>query len=654
MLSPKTQTNLLNAKTYFREHLALCNYYTQNANGGWIGLGAERLGLVGNVQSESFVSLCDNLHPLTHERLTQRMNDAGRRVFYDFVFSPPKSVSIAALVMDDSRIREAHEAAVKAALGELESFAETRVRANGAMTDRISGNIVAATFQHQTSRALDPHLHTHCIIFNATFDDHEQRWKALQNHQILKAQKFVDGVYYHELARALSNFGYTVFNSARGDFEIEEVDRTLCERFSKRHREINEWTQRLMKNNPRLQGRNNKDIREHVAHKSRSVKAETPITHVKAIWHSELSESELQSLKIPESANRQSCQANVSAAVDWAEAHLFERRSYVQEHEIWRYALERMRGSDVSIEALKAETASRSHYIRNPEHLITRRDVLACEWAVVEMARKGRLTWSPFAPAKLLEDTNVSEEQGRALAFIIGSKDFITLFRGGAGTGKSYLLRRVQKVLNRAGVNSFTLAPQRQQVVDLEKDGFSNTMTIAEFLQRKPLSQGEAIVVDEAGQVGTNQMRQLLEYAQDNECRVILSGDTRQHGPVECGDALRAIEVYSGCRIAELETIRRQDPELATNTKEAEHISNYRNAVKAAANGDVFGSLKLLDEMGAVRECTGENLTTHLTESYLRHINSTLLEIVLSNFTRRTYCWESRARAQRVAGFLNN
>ena len=34
--------------------------------------------------------------------------------------------------------------------------------------------------------------------------------------------------------------------------------------------------------------------------------------------------------------------------------------------------------------------------------------------------------------------------------------------------------------------------------------------------------------------------------------------------------------------------------------------------------------------------------------------NSTLLEIVLSNFTRRTYCWESRARAQRVAGFLNN
>jgi len=35
-------------------------------------------------------------------------------------------------------------------------------------------------------------------------------------------------------------------------------------------------------------------------------------------------------------------------------------------------------------------------------------------------------------------------------------------------------------------------------------------------------------------------------------------------------------------------------------------------------------------------------------------VNSTLLEIVLSNFTRRTYCWESRVLAQRVAGFLNN
>ena len=73
----------------------------------------------------------------------------------------------------------------------------TRVRKHGQSTDRTTGNIVAATFRHDTSRALDPHLHTHCIVFNATYDSVECRWKALQNHDILVAQKSVtENVYY--------------------------------------------------------------------------------------------------------------------------------------------------------------------------------------------------------------------------------------------------------------------------------------------------------------------------------------------------------------------------------------------------------------------------------------------------------------------------
>ena len=154
-------------------------------------------------------------------------------------------MSIAALVAQDSRIVEAHEQAVMVALNQLQAFASTRVRKNGQCTDRTTGNIVAAVFRHDTSRALDPHLHTHCIVFNATFDPVEGRWKALQNHDMLMAHKFIENVYYHELSRALRQFGYGIENKRRGDFEIKGVSPALIEKFSKRHQEIDRKDPRI-------------------------------------------------------------------------------------------------------------------------------------------------------------------------------------------------------------------------------------------------------------------------------------------------------------------------------------------------------------------------------------------------------------------------
>jgi conjugative relaxase-like TrwC/TraI family protein len=201
MLAAKAQYSLGDAKRYFKEHLCVGDYYTQGQQvlGQWFGKGAEALGLAGVTRSDEFLRLCENLHPHTGERLTLRQNttrkeigangqeqeSANRRVFYDFTISPPKSVSIAAFVRNDSRIVEAHEQAVRAALNQLQTFASSRVRKNGQCTDRTTGNLLAAVFGHETSRALDPHLHTHCIVFNATLDPVEKQWKALQNHDML-------------------------------------------------------------------------------------------------------------------------------------------------------------------------------------------------------------------------------------------------------------------------------------------------------------------------------------------------------------------------------------------------------------------------------------------------------------------------------------
>lgn len=258
VLTPKTQTNLTNAKTYFEEHLAVGDYYTEGETvaGEWIGKGASMLGLDGIVNEQAFLRLCDNLHPetgalLTQRRKTVRRNEdrkevPNRRVFYDFTFSPPKSVSIVALIGKDRRITDAHRRAVKSAMIELERFAETRVRMGKECSDRSTENLVTALFQHDTSRALDPHLHTHCIVFNATFDPVEQRWKALQNYEMLLARKYVENVYYHELARSLTESGYEIENRQRGDFEIKGVTKALCETFSKRHAEIDEKTRALI------------------------------------------------------------------------------------------------------------------------------------------------------------------------------------------------------------------------------------------------------------------------------------------------------------------------------------------------------------------------------------------------------------------------
>src|SRR5204863_7739668 len=143
-----------------------------------------------------------------------------------------------ALIGDGHRIVNAHDEAVRTAFRQLERYAATRVRTGGETSYRMTGNLVGAVFRHDTSRALDPHLHSHCILFNATKDSVENRWKALEPYEMLVAKKFVENLYYHELVKALNGFGYRVQNKPRGDFDIEGVSPELITRFSKRHEEI--------------------------------------------------------------------------------------------------------------------------------------------------------------------------------------------------------------------------------------------------------------------------------------------------------------------------------------------------------------------------------------------------------------------------------
>ncbi len=96
------------------------------------------------------------------------------------------------------------------ALRELEQFAATRIRKAGIEDqDRITGNLVGAAFLHTSSRALDPQLHTHFVLFNCTWDNTEKRWKALQTAAMFGALNYGTAVYRNELAKRLHQLGYS-------------------------------------------------------------------------------------------------------------------------------------------------------------------------------------------------------------------------------------------------------------------------------------------------------------------------------------------------------------------------------------------------------------------------------------------------------------
>lgn len=166
-------------KGYAARYLAQSDYYAEGERvvGHWKGRSAELLGLSGPVRTEDFEAVRQGLAPRTGEFLRQRHSAdrvadgttlAQARHLYDFTISAPKSVSIMAILAGDERLIAAHEKAVAEAVEELEMHAASRVRQEGANGDRTTGNMVLAIYHHDTSRELDPQIHTHAVAANLT------------------------------------------------------------------------------------------------------------------------------------------------------------------------------------------------------------------------------------------------------------------------------------------------------------------------------------------------------------------------------------------------------------------------------------------------------------------------------------------------------
>src|SRR5882672_11075127 len=166
-----------------KKYYATADYYSEGQEivGSWSGKAASQLGLEGTVDKSSFEQLCDNVDPRTGKPLTVRTR-SDRTVGYDFTFSVPKSVSLLYAMSGDQDLLDAFREAVDETMREIESEMKTRVRRELTNSDRTTGNMVWAEFIHTTSRPVDgipdPQLHAHVFVFNTTWDQDEERWKA--------------------------------------------------------------------------------------------------------------------------------------------------------------------------------------------------------------------------------------------------------------------------------------------------------------------------------------------------------------------------------------------------------------------------------------------------------------------------------------------
>jgi conjugative relaxase-like TrwC/TraI family protein len=658
MIQPRIQFSLVNARQYFREHLSVGDYYSQGTKvaGEWFGQGAEKLGLRGTVNEAAFLALCEGMNPATGQKLGQRMNTvrqeggqdtvANRRIFFDFAIAPPKSVSVVALYQDD-RIVALHNEAVRQTMLELEKFAETRVRKAGQNSERVTGNLVTACFRHDTSRELDPHLHTHCVVFNATFDPVENRWKGLQPAGMYRAQSFATNFYRHELCKGLRALGYGIENTARG-FEIKGVPASVVARFSKRNQQINEETKQHLEIGSPVT--NLGELRKRIAHGNRRRKLkDSTADRLRPSWAKQLTADETKALAALRSVQPQTAKpANVAGITAWADEHLFERRSVVNDYELMSAALARGRGEDFDLAALREAIEKRAYIREDGTRKLTSREVLRCELGLVVAAHDGRNGHSPlnrdYRPAPAL-----SAEQAAAAKQILASRDFITLFRGSAGTGKSFALREVKQGLEAAGHPVVVLAPQRQQVADLCADGLTAT-TLSHCLETKTLPSRAVVLVDEAGQIGGKQLGELVALVKTHGGRLILSGDTRQHGAVQASDALRAIEKLSGLKAATLREIRRQDPARAKSEAERAFVAGYRKAVKAASSGQIAESFDCLERLGCIREVAPDDRRALLAREYLASLDRHERALVVAQTWNEVNAMNETIRAELQAG----
>jgi len=531
----------------------------------------------------------------------------------------------------------------------------------------------------------DPHLHAHCFVMNATFDPVEQRWKAGQFRPIVRDAPYYQAVFHTRLAARLKAMGYAIARTADGwdvagvpsELKARFSHRTNAIEAAARRLGISDAAMKAA-----LGARTRAKKAKSLSHdellrtwRDRLSAADRGRLH--AVLAGAGTTSPLPGDDVPTpgdtvptagdhvpGADRGVRRAGddvptagdtvpvngdtvpgaehappvtADEALRHALEHVFARRSVETDRRLVAEALQYGVG-DVQPEDLWRALETHPDILTRrdgEQRVVTTRAVLEEEKAVLGFTVEGRGACRPlglgfggragdrFAIGRVAaqEGVTLNDAQHAALEHLLGSRDRVMLLRGGAGTGKTTLLREAAAALAHAEtpVVACAVTTDASRGV-LREAGFETAETLEKLLTSPDLqrqARDGVIWVDEAGMVGTPSMKRLFDAAHAVNARVVLAGDTKQHPPVERGDAMGLIERRGGIRPAEVDRIVRQR-------------GLYREAVAAITSGRLADGIDRLDQLGAIRERRGEDRHTELAERYVEAIEAGQSALVVS------------------------
>ncbi|MHB8457978.1 MAG: MobF family relaxase, partial [Acidimicrobiales bacterium] len=207
----------------------------------WLGAGVAHLELASPPDQARVRALLAGKSPETGDPLVDRRRFPVDNVAYDIVLSVPKSVSLVhALAAPEAaaRIESAHHAAVADAVGfiEREGICARRSRKGEVWEVGVEG-AVAVGFLHRTSRANDPHLHTHVLVANLACGQDGQ-WSSIDGRPLFANQRQARALFEASLRAELTKVGIE-FGPMRRDFaDIASISHETVREFSRQTRVI--------------------------------------------------------------------------------------------------------------------------------------------------------------------------------------------------------------------------------------------------------------------------------------------------------------------------------------------------------------------------------------------------------------------------------
>ncbi len=491
---------------------------------------------------------------------------------------------------------------------DIESEMRTRVRKQGKNEDRVTGNMAWGEFVHFTSRPVegvpDPHLHAHCFVFNTTFDDKENAWKAGQFRELKRDAPYFEAVFHSRLSHRLADLGLPIERTKKG-WELGGVPGGLISKFSRRTAQIEDKAREI--------GVDSVEVKAELGAKTRERKQKNlTFPELQDAWRSRMSAEELDALAALErkiGGDSQPTDNGAAArAIEHAMSHSFERKSVVPERQVLATALRQAVGKATVEQVVKQ--ADRSGLIvgeRDGRRMATTREVLSEERKVVGFAKSGRGACKPFtSKERVFKSDQLNAEQKKAAHHVLESRDRVMIIRGGAGVGKTTLMKETVAAIEEGGTKVFAFAPSAAASRGVLRDEGFEADTVARLLLDEKMQQqaaGQLIWIDEAGLLGTRTLANVFALAEKIDARVLLTGDRFQHGSVERGAALRLLEEEAGLMPAEVKEIQRQRGE-------------YKEAVKALGEGRTLEGFNRLDKLGWVKEIPEEERYRQLAADY--------------------------------------